>query len=360
MAKNSKENEGDLAKGIFSTKGILIAIVLLMGYWIFFKGDKQEQQFFSQSQRTIVGVSDTLNQEAIEQLGVDLTEHLDPKIVPALVEEAMKEMVNSGAREQEFAQTLVTRVSNKIRNISTIDLNNDGIADPVLVVPQSVSEDSENLVLSIRVPDPAEVKTLPEGSDQEAWVDIAENKSIEIMSTAAIKENDQNMVIQTAPNQELYSGHHQPYYHHHTSFSSILMTSMMLNWMFTPRYFGTGIGGYGYAPRTTTVVRQNRSTSNLKQASASSTAAKNSKGQSIASTSKKVPAKSLNQIKSTQYKARNAQRTSRSGGFGRSSSSVSTQRATAPRKSFRSSSSSRRSGFGRSTRRSFRGFGRRR
>ncbi|MBF0278308.1 MAG: hypothetical protein HQM13_10970 [SAR324 cluster bacterium] len=362
MAKNSKEKD-DIVQGIFSTKGILIAIFLLIGYWIFFKGDgRQVQKSMTLPDRTVVGVSDTLNQAAIEELGVDLTENLDPKVVPGLVEEAMKETVNSGAQEKDFAQTLVTKVSNKIRDISTIDLNNDGIADPVMVVPQALAEDSENLLLSIRVPDPSEVKTLPEGSDQKAWVDIAENKSIEIMSTAAIKENDQNMMIQTAPNQQLYSGHSQPYYHHHTSLSSILMTSMMMNWMFAPRYYG-GFGAYGagYAPRTTTAISQNRNVAGLSKAAPSSTAAKNSRGQSVASTSKKVPPKSLNQIKSTQFKSRNSQNVTRSGGFGKTRSSVASQRTTAPRKTFRAPTR-RSSGFsfGRSSGRSFRGFGRRR
>ncbi len=362
MAKKSKDDE--LVQGIFSTKGILIAIFLLIGYWVFFRGDERPQRTTFLPERTVVGVSNTLNQSAVEDFNVDLSEHLDPKVVPALVEQAMKETVNSGAQEKEFAQTLVTKVSNKIREISTIDLNNDGIADPVMVIPQALAEDSENLLLSIRVPDPSEVKTLPKGSDQEAWVDIAENKSIEVMTTAAIKKNDQDMVIQTAPNKQLYSGHNQPYYHHQTSLSSILMTSMMLNWMMAPRFYG-GYGGYGagYAPRTTTVVRQNRNTAGLSQANPSSTAAKNSKGQSIASSSKKVPPKSLNQIKSTQFKSRNAQKVGRSGGFGKSNSSVASQRSSTPRKTFRSSKPTRRSGgfFSRRTgRSSFRGFGRRR
>lgn len=365
MEKRTRKTKNGIAHRIFSTNGILIAILLLMGYWIFWGGNKQNTGSFTfQPRRSIVGIGNTLNADAIERLGVDLTENLDPKLIPSLVEQAMKETVQSGVREQEFVQTLVTRVSNKIRDISTIDLNNDGIADPILVVPQNISEGAEHLQLSIRVPDPAEVATLPEGGDQDAWLEIAETKSVEIMTAVAIKENDQNMVIQSAPNPQVYSAH-PPYYHHSTSLTNVLLTSMMLSWMFSPALYGPGFG-YGYygGPyRTTSAIQQNRAgnLSNLRTARGSSSAAINSKGQSIASNNfKKVPPKSLNQIKTTQFRARSGQSVSRAGGFGRSSS---VRSAPSSRSNIRSSFSRRRSlgSFGRGgVRRGFGGFGRRR
>ncbi len=365
MEKKNKETKNGLAHRILSTNWILIAILVLMGYWIFFGGNKRFDQTFSfQPRRSIVGMSDSLNADAIAKLGVDLTENLDPKLIPSLVEQAMKETVESGVSEQEFVRTLVTRVSNKIRDISTIDLNNDSIADPILVVPQNIAEGGEHLQLSIRVPDPAEVGAFPRGSDQKAWLEIAENKSIEVMTATAIKENDQNMVIQSAPNPQVYSSH-PPYYHQSTSLSNVLLTSMMLSWMFSPAYYGPGFGSgyYGGAPRTTTVIRQNRAgnISNLRTARGSSAAAVNSKGQSIASNKfKNVPPKSLNQIKTTQFRSGSGQRVSRAGGFGRSSA---VRGAPSSRNTFRSSLSQRRSvsSFGRrGFRRSFGGFGRRR
>ena len=365
MAKRTKETKNDLVHRIFSTNGILIVILLLMGYWIFFGGTKKYDRSFSfQPRRSIVGISDSLSADAIAKLGVDLTENLDPKLIPSLVEQAMKETVQSGVKEQEFVQTLITRVSNKIRDISTIDLNNDSIADPILIVPQNISEGAEHLQLSIRVPDPAEVSTFPKSSDQNAWLDIAENKSIEVMTAAAIKENDQNMVIQSAPNPQVYSAH-PPYYHHSTSLTNVLVTSMMLSWMFSPAFYGPGFG-YGYyggPNRTTSVIQQNRAgnMSNLRTARGSSAAAINSRGQSIASNKfKNVPPKSLNQIKTTQFRARSGQSVSRAGGFGRSSA---VRSAPTSRRSFRSGLSQRRSfgSFGRrGVRRSFGGFGRRR
>ncbi len=349
----------DLIRNIFSTKGLLVIIGLLIVYWVFFKGDSKEEQAVYQPPKSVVGVSNVLNQEAIEKLGVDLTEHLDPKLIPALVEQSMKEAVDSGAKENEFIQVLVSKASNKIQEMSTIDLNNDGFSDPVLVIPQNVTEGQEHMLLSIRVPDPAEVSILPAGSDQEAWADIAQNKSIEVMTTAAIKESDQNMVIQSSPNPQMYASH-PPYYHHYPSFTSILMTSMMLN-MLAPRFMGPGMfGGYGYAPTQTTVIRQNRdgTSSNLKQANGSNTAAKSANGQSIASNNfKKVPPKSMNQIKTSQFKARNSQRAAGAGGFGKSQAAAATQKpaASPSRKSFSNQRKS--SGSFGSSRRSFGGFG---
>lgn len=379
--KENQENKGGFAQRLFSTQGLLIAMFLLMGYWIFFGGDEKAEQSqgnlqskteMQDSSKAIVGVSDSLNQEAIDRLGVDLTENLDPKLVPPLIEQAMKETAEAGLQGQEFVQAAMSNISNKIKDISSIDLNNDGIADPVLVVPQNISEGAEHMQLSIRVPDPAEVSSLPSGSDQKAWVDIADNKSIEVMTASAIKQDDQSMTIQSAPNPQVYSGSHPPYYHHYSPLSTMLMTSLMMNWMLAPSFYGAGLGygHYGGPARTTSSVSQNRSstTSNLKSARGSGSAALNSKGQSVAANNfKNVPPKSLNQIKSTQFRTRNAAGSTRTGGFGNASSSANSQGTVRPsqrssnsqktirpsqRKSFSSSfgrSGSRR-GFGRSRR----------
>lgn len=354
MEKNSNEKDNSIVKRIFSTQGILVVIALLMVYWVFFKDDGTKEVATYQTSKSVIGVSNSLNQEAVDRLGVDLTENLDPSLISSLVEQAMKETVNSGATEAEFVQILISNVSNKIRDISTIDLNEDGLADPILVVPQNISEGESHLQLSILIPDPAEVKTFPSGSDQEAWADIAENKSIEIMTTTAVKESDQNMTIQTAANPQMYQSH-PPYYHHHSSLTSILMTSMMLNWMFMPRFYGPGMGFYGgggYAPQRTTVINQNRggATSQLSKGTASQSAAKNASGKAIASNNfKQVPPKSLNQIKSTQFRSRNTAAT-RTGVSNTRPSSQSSVRQSQPTRRSPASSSRRSGGFGRSRR----------
>lgn len=347
MDKPSKSN--DIVKSIFSTKGIIIFALLLVGYLFFFRGNNSEEKAVTSTKPAapFVGVSDQLSAQAI---ALDLSEHLDPKLVPSLVEQAMKETVEAGTKDENFVPVLVTKVSNMIREISTIDLNEDGFADPLLVLPQNVEEGQEHLQLSIRVPDPAEVTELPPGSDQEAWLDIADNKSIEIMSTTAIKGADDGVTIQSAPNQQMYSSH-PPYYHHHSSFGSMLMTSMMIHYMFAPR-MGYGFGGYGYPPRQTTVVRQSKggASSSLSSATASSSAAKNASGKSVATNNfKKVPPKSLNQIKTNQFKARNTAASSRTGGFGKSGSAVNSQPKSVQQP--KRSSTRRSGGFGGSRRR---------
>ncbi len=316
----SKKQTNSIVSKIFSTQSILVAIFLVLAYWVFFGGDSKEESnpAVTSSGQPIVGVGNVVNADAAEQLGIDLTEQLDPKLIPSLVEQAMKETAEAGVSEEQFVQTLVTKVSTKLQQISLIDLNNDGLVDPLLVTPAQVSEGAEHLLLSIRVPDPAEVKQLPEGTDQEAWADIVENKSIELMSTAAVQEGGDNMTIQTSANPQTYPSH-PPYYHHHTSLSSILLTSMMISWMMTPRYYPPmGYGGHQATRVSTAQQNRNANTSSLKSAQSSNTPAKTASGNSVASNNfKKVPPKSLNQIRTTQFRARNAaQGTNRTGGFG--------------------------------------------
>ncbi|MFZ9065141.1 MAG: hypothetical protein ACO22U_15995, partial [bacterium] len=186
-ASTSKKKSGgdiDWKAELLSWKGAVGVVVILGVGWLIFGGsepDRNEVVNYSNSDVPI-GVSDTLNEEAVNRLGVDLTDNLDPQLVPVVVAEAMKEATEAGVSEADFIPSLVSKISNKIRDISTIDLNADGLADPILVMPASASSDQEFIQFSIKVPDPAEVSELPPGSDQEAWRDIAENKSIEIMT----------------------------------------------------------------------------------------------------------------------------------------------------------------------------------
>ncbi|MGK5093178.1 hypothetical protein WDW89_14330 [Deltaproteobacteria bacterium TL4] len=313
-------------KNITPTQWFLIAIFLVIGYWIFSDGDQEEKKRLSTAENAPIGISDSLDAEAIARLGVDLTEHLNPELIPALIAEAMKETSSSGVGEADFVRALVSNVSNKIKDISTIDLNNDGLADPVIVIPKDIGEGQEFLQLSILVPDPNEVSTYPSTSDQEAWRDIVENKSIEIMTASAIKQNDEKMVMQSTPNPQMYqqSGSEPRHYHHESSLSSILMTSMMMHYLFTPRFYGFGYMPYGgYTPAPVTTVQRTRvaKTANLSKAQPSVSAAKTVSGKDATSSFKKTPTQSLNQIKTSQYKARNSNKALRSGGFGQSSNS---------------------------------------
>lgn len=360
-----KTNSDKIIRAIFSTNGLLVAIVLLMGYWIFFGNNKEEKAVYQASKNT-VGIGNAVNQQVLNDFNVDLTEHLDPKLVPPLVAEAMKETASAGVKEAEFIQAFVGKVSNKIQGISTIDLNNDGIPDPILVIPQSLEDGTEHIQLSVRVPDPDEVKEMPSSGDMETWRKIADKSSIEVMNVAAIKENSEKMVMQAAPNSQLYhySGH-PPYYHHHIGFSDILLTSMMVHWMFTPSYYSPFYSPFhfgGYAPQTTTVIRQNRTLANNKANSVttSTSAAKTASGKTIANNKfRKVQPKTMNQIKTTQFNKKKSARTTRSGGFGKSKRTTSAEksRTTTRKPTYRKPRTSSRSIFG-SKRRS--SFGRRR
>ena len=349
---SQKKNSGDIdwKAELLSWKGAVGVVVLLGVGWLIFGGsepDRNEVVNYSSS-NVPIGVSDTLNEEAVNRLGVDLTDNLDPQLVPVVVAEAMKEATEAGVSEADFIPSLVSKISNKIRDISTIDLNADGIADPILVMPASASSDQEFIQFSIKVPDPAEVSELPPGSDQEAWRDIAENKSIEIMTASATKNAQDEISMQSAPNPQMYNSA-PPYYHYSSpGLGTILLTSMMMSALFSPPFMGYG-GYYGGPQRTVSTVQSQRSgvTSSMGSANPSQSAVTNSKGQSVGQSNfKKVPPKSLNQVKTAQFRSKNsAATTNRSGGFGGAkSSAVQKPRVSAPR---RTMPKRRSGGFGR-------------
>lgn len=350
-----KKGGGDIdwKAELLSWKGALGVVVLLGLGWLIFGGsepDRNDVVNYSNS-NVPIGVSDTLNEEAVNRLGVDLTDNLDPQLIPVVVAEAMKEATEAGVSEADFIPSLVSKISNKIRDISTIDLNADGLADPILVMPASASSDQEFIQFSIKVPDPAEVSELPPGSDQEAWRDIAENKSIEIMTASATKNAQDELSMQSAPNPQMYNSSPAPYYHYSSpGLGTILLTSMMMSALFSPPM---GYGGYyGGPPRNVSTVQSQRSgaTSSMASSNPSQNTVKNSKGQSVGQSNfKKVPPKSLNQVKTAQFRSKsNAATANRSGGFGSAkksgSSAVQKPRVSAPR---RTMPKRRSGGFGR-------------
>ena len=365
MANKENEPPNGLEK-LFSTQAVLIGILILGFYWVFFGEDKSQEsaRYNYSSQNIPIGVSNQLNAEAIEKLGIDLTEHLDPKLIAAITSEALRETSQAKVSEKDFLPTLVNKISNKVRNISTIDLNQDGMADHVLIVPQTEKGDGDFLLFSILVPDPSQVGMLPSASDTVAWRDIAENKSIEIMTASVVRGSGDEMMMQSTPNPQMYQSAgtpYAPYYGSGYSMTNLLMTSMMMSMLFRPPYiWGGGFGyGYGYGGARTVSSIQNRrgaSTSNMRKATPSSSSAKTAGGKSVVSNKfRSTSKKSLNNIKSTKFRAAN--RRALGGGFGKSNSQrkpAVSKRRTVPRKkfSFGGSRRSRSRGFG--------GFGRRR
>ena len=138
MANKENEPHNGLEK-LFSTQAVLIGILILGFYWVFFGEDKSQEsaRYNYSSQNIPIAVSNQLNAEAIEKLGIALTEHLDPKLIAAITSEALRETSQAKVSDKDFLPTLVNKISNKVRNISTIDLNKDGMADHVLIVPQT-------------------------------------------------------------------------------------------------------------------------------------------------------------------------------------------------------------------------------
>ncbi|MBC8257685.1 MAG: hypothetical protein H8E38_01600 [SAR324 cluster bacterium] len=367
MSKKDNEPPEWLQK-LFSTQGILTAILVLGVYWVFVGEDKSREsaRYNYNSQNIPIGVSERLNAEAIEKLGIDLTEHLDPQLIPAITAEALKETSQANVSEESFLATLVSKISNKIRDISTIDLNEDGIADPVLIVPQTETGADDFLVFSILVPDPSKISVLPAGSDQEAWREIAQNKAIEVMTASVVRTTGEQMTMQATPNPQMYQSSgaaYPPYYGSGYSMTNMLMTSMMMSMLFRPPYiWGGGFGyGYGYGrPMAVNTVKNRRSSaaSNLRKATPAKTAAKTAGGKNVSANKfRSTSKKSLNNIKSTKF--RSANRKASGGGF---ANSRTTQRKPGVTKS-RRTVNRRRSIFGSSRRRrgfSFGGFGRRR
>ena len=77
-------------------------------------------------------------------------------------------------------------------------------------MPQTETGDSDFMVFSILIPDPSEVSVLPSGSDQEAWRDIAENKSIEIMTASVVRGSEDQLTMQSSPNPQMYQSSGAP------------------------------------------------------------------------------------------------------------------------------------------------------
>ncbi|MCH1520652.1 MAG: hypothetical protein L7T82_03900 [SAR324 cluster bacterium] len=364
MGKKDNEPSNGMEK-LFSTQGVLIAILILGLYWVFFGEDnnRESRGFKFTTQNVPIGISDQLNPEALEKLGIDLTEHLDPKLIPAITSESIRETTQENVSKDSFLPILVSKISNKIRDVSTIDLNKDGIADPVLIVPQTETGDSDFLVFSILVPDPDKVNVLPSVSDNGAWREIAENKSIEIMTASVVRGSGDKMNMQSAPNPQMYQSSgtpYPPYYGTGYSMTNMFMTSMMMSMLFRPPYMWGGGYGYGYGggPRAVSSVQNRRgsATSSLKKASPSKSAVKTGSGRSVSSNKfRSTSKKSLNNIKSTKF--RSANRKASGGGFGNSRpqrKAVATRRSSTRRRSLFGGGSRRMRGFG------FGGFGRRR
>ncbi len=270
--------------------------------------------------------------------GLDLKDQLDVSILPSVVEEVYKEGLQAKLKGEELQRHVVRRLSERIREISTVDLNEDQVTDPILIVPEG---DEEYMTYSVRVPNPEEVRALPSGNDASAWEDIAQNKSVELVALTAFPRTTGSSMdkvdIEAKPSSSFYTG--SPSYHR--SFTSDLLQYMIIrDLFFRPYWYGPGYygwyGGY-YRPYTVAHVSSTRTVTKYSSGTSSYNSMKTNSG--------KTPqrsASSLNASKKSFSVAKNTA-TKSSGGFGRSGTP---------------SSSARSGGFGRSSSSSSGGFGR--
>lgn len=282
-----------------------------------------------------VGVSAMLNEFG----ELDLEKHLDASKLPSMIEECYKEGLQEKKKGEELQRYVVRALSQKLRQISTVDLNGDGTTDPILVVPEG---DEEQMTYSIRVPNPEEVKELPKDvKDAGVWEDIAKNKSVELVAVTAVPrtagQSVKSMEFEARPSSHFYSN---PYYYR-SSFTSDLLTYMIVrDLFFRPSWYGPSYygwyGGY-YRPYTVRHIHSNRTTTTKRYSSG-----KTSFGR-LTTQSGKIPARSTSS-KTASRKSFSASKSVRnnikSGGFGRSS------RGSSGRSAFGRSSSSKSSSRG--------------
>ena len=285
---------------------------------------------------------------------IDLTNKLNPAILPDVMKEVLREIAPKEKPEsKKFQQKIVQSLSQKIMDDPEVnyqvDLNEDGNRDPLLVVPESVR--NQSAIYSLRVPDPEQYSIDP---DQNAnWHHIAKD-GIELVAVSlTYDQNSSSMTINAESNQHVYEGralHHKSSYYtnEHSWMKSYFRYMIIRDILFSPygwygpRWYGGWYGGYygrWHAPvRTRTVTR---TTTRYKRAIPSKTAA-NSIGRSSKAKNRTQQApKSIQNMKSKRVMAaRRATPTSRSGGFGRNTTSSRSSRSSSSKGLRRSRSAS--------------------
>ncbi len=296
----------------------------------------QSERYTSQN----VGSGVSASMETYE--GADLSQDLDVSKLPAMISECYKEGLEAKKQKEDLQKYVVQRLAEKVKQISTVDLNKDGNADPVFIIPEG---DDEQMTFSVRVPNPAEVTAYPELSDKEAWQKIADEQSVEIASVTAVPRAgaDQKISkidIEAKPSSSFYNS--APNYH--SSFASDLLTYMIIrDLFFRPMWWGPG----SFAPMSPMGVGQ---VANQRQSTVTKYSSSPSSYNSIKTDSGRVPTKSKSSemASAKSFSVAKDMRASSvsSGGFGRSSAGDSTSRSGGFGRSATGSSSG---GFGRSS-----------
>ena len=336
----------------------LVIAVVVIGY-VLLRGT--EQQFTGRRvsyDYDRLAVSQGLTPQA---QALDLADQLDVALLPELGKQVIRDAAQQGLREQAFLEYVIREISNRVREISTIDLNADGTVDPVLVKPEP-QEGEQFVLLSLRVPAP-EAYPLPAARDEAAWKKV---ETLEV-ATMTVALDAEQLTVQASGNQHLYPGSAGQHYVAHDrtpSFLQMYLTMRMVDWMFFPRTYGFygpgfGYGGYRAVPvattrsaRAGTVSSRGYSPAGAAGRSAVRTSSGGTPTSAYARAYPKQPPRSLSQLRSS-ARFRQPTRAARAGGFGRAADRGGSSRYTR-------SSTSRAGGFSRATRstRSTGGFGR--
>ena len=262
-----------------------------------------------------VGVSGIVNSYG----EIDLIKDLDASKLPDVLKQAYVAGAQKKLKGDKLQRFVVRQISQSIREISTIDLNGDGVTDPILVIPEG---DDEQMTFSIRVPDPAEVKDYPKFSNAAAWQNIATNKAIEIVALTAVPQVAAGQVkglnFESRPNPHFYSDTHN----YRSSYTSDLLRYMIIrDIFFRPMWFGPSYygwyGGY-YSPYSVRNVHSSRTTRLSKYSSGKSSFGR------MTTNSGTLPKRSKNSsmLSKKSFSSSKAVRKNLSGkGFGRSSRS---------------------------------------
>ena len=337
---------------------LVIAVVAIL--WVFFRGGEERYAGRRSLDYDRLAVSQGLTTEAA---GLNLARDLDVSLLPEIGKQAIRDAAQKGLREQGLLEFMIREVSDRVREISTIDLNGDEIADPILVKPEP-QEGEQYVLLSLQVP-AHDAYPLPDASNTSAWKEV---ETIEV-ATLSISLDEQALTVQAQGNQHVYPNQHQQHYVARDTTSSFLTMYMgmrMMEWMFFPRmygFYGPGYGYGGYRPYGVGAIAGQRagivsSRNYQRSAPAANSAIRSRSGTAPRSQYNRAFAnrapRSLNQLRSsTRFRQRQASaRSARRGGINRSAGSFRSRSATAGRSVRRSRT------FGRSFRRSFGGFGR--
>ncbi|MCH9046407.1 MAG: hypothetical protein IIA40_09905 [SAR324 cluster bacterium] len=326
----------------------LIIAVVLVGY-VLLSG--REQRYTQPARRLDYSTRAVSRGLTAEALALDLENDLDVSLLPEIGKQAIRQAAQQGLKEQAFLEAVLRDVSDRVREISTIDINQDGQVDPILVKPEPAGKE-QYVLLSLQVP-AVESYPLPSASDAAAWKKV---ETFEV-ATMSVSFNEKELAVEASGNQHVYPNtHSQRYYAHdrNPSFLQTYMTIRMMEWMFFPRYYGFYGPGYGYGfyrPMGVPMVMSRRTgaiRSRGYQRAASSTrpvvrgrsgAAPRSAYQSKYSGQ---PPRSLSQLRSSRsFARRQTGGTVRSGGFGRGTGA----RQAAPTRRY-SSQRTRSRGFG--------------